>query len=123
MTEYKNTIQKEDCDFLLNKFLDKHFMVGTTCYNKTRDCVWQNGRFAILRKRGHSENMGRWQPRGYCKTIFSLVDLKSPNNEDASNYSRGFKDWVGGKWTKKRQMEAELEIHRYIQVDYSDDSE
>lgn len=102
-------------DEKLEEFLRKKFMAGCTCFHQPRDIIWQSdcGRFVIGRKKGHTEYVDRVSGSGYCATLFALVDLDNLKSDGGFNFSKGFKEWEGGRWTKARQAEADAALRKY----------
>lgn len=81
-----NEIQRKRYNAAAELYLERFFMGGTTCFRAKRECVERiddvdgEGRFALFKKHGHSENVGTGRTV-HCPTHYELVDLRYAPNE------------------------------------------
>jgi hypothetical protein len=92
------------------------WLMGTTCRRHDRLTIhWQSadGRFIVMKHKGHFEYTGRWSTGGTtCETYYCLYDLE--DTSDVGIFGEpNLKRWAG-RWNKAKQAELEKAVADYL---------
>lgn len=103
----RRTTEEVKAEFL------RYWLVGTTCAREAKlEIIWtsDDGRFIVAKHFGHTTHLVR-SDYGYCETYYELHDLAAgtyhPYPSRISGTYFALKVWEKGRWSKKRQKEAE----------------
>jgi hypothetical protein len=84
-----------------------NFMSGTTCCrDHLKEVLWEDDTYALLRHRGHSSYLNRFDGNAWCGNYVVLLRKASLRKAWSRYYGDAAVGYWEGRWTKARLAEA-----------------